>query len=146
MLFLSLNDSINNKMNTPLKRILGPNIWKKSIHQLTLELINETKEKQRQRLLLKEEDKQVRIFEKDKIIEEFAENGIILHREIYTSTYDDSYTSMQYSLPQEDELSIKQQELMEKSKLGLKRYRTINFSYSKRGVIVGNCYDGYYYV
>ena len=53
---------------------------------------------------------------------------------------------MQYSLPQEDELSIKQQELMEKSKLGLKRYRTINFSYCKRGVIVGNCYDGYYYV
>ena len=130
-----------------IRRVLGPNIWKESTCQLTLDLIEQTKEIQRQRILLREEDKRVKDFERDQIIEEFAKNGIILHREIYTSTYDDSCTSMQYSLPNaDDELSPAQHDLMEKSKLGLKRYRTTNFTYRKRGVVTGNCYDGYYYV
>ena len=130
-----------------IRRVLGPNIWKESTHQLTKDLIEQTKEIHRQRLLLREEDKRVTIFEREQIVEEFARNGITLHQDIYTSTYDDSYTSIQYSLPHtDDELSPAQHDLMEKSKLGLKRYRTTNFTYCKRGVVTGNCYDGYYYV
>ena len=154
---------MNNTIATNNRRVLGPNIWKESTHQLTLDLIEQTKEIQRQRILLREEDKRVKDFEINQIIEEFAMNGIILHQGIYTSKYDDSCIFMQYSLIHQDvrdpnipnpyslsrkndELSPAQHELMEKSKLVLKRYRTTNFTYCKRDVITGNCDEGYYFV